>query len=165
MGMRWLMLTAAMSLSGCFCAGPPTGECNGTWGGVTYKNELVDLDSKVIVVAKPTCKGQDLKQYRIGWGGSKARFEVDTFQAPSILLGEVVWAVPIPEGTVVSHNIVPTGATSGEIRLGIHGLEAKTGKVTLKNGSDELVCSFDVHTEQVGIQPKCSSSSSGHDFD
>ncbi|GEM_PF-3427316 len=164
MGMRWLMLTAAMSLSGCLCAGPPVGECNGTWGGETFDHVQLDLDSKVIVVAKPVCGSLDLNQYRIGWGGSKVRFDLDTTRAPSILLGELVWPVPIPVENVASQNLIPTGAIDGEVRLGKNGLEAKTGKITLKNGTDTLVCSFDVHTEPKGIQPKCSSSG-GHDFD
>lgn len=167
MNVRLFALTAALSFSGCLCAGPPVGECNGTWGGVTYNKVQIDPNSRVVVVAKPSCVGKELKRYEIAWGEPRLALNASTFGGPALLTGEQTFAVPPQTGQFVSFSVTPVElpAATGELKLGLNGFEARTGKLTLTSATESLICSFDVHTVNEGIPPKCGGSSGGGDGD
>lgn len=162
---RLLILMAALSFSGCLCAGPPAGECTGTWGGVKFDRARIDPSSRVVIVNKTTCTGLDLKRYEISWAESKLQLNLSfTSSGPTVLTGEVTFPVPPVASTFLTFAVTPSVAdATGELKLGRNGLEARTGRLSLSSGSESLICSFDVHTEPEGPKLKCSSGSS--DFD
>jgi len=166
MNLRLLGLTAALSLSGCLCSGPPSGECSGTWGGVTFDKLQVDPASKVTIVRKTTCTGTDLKRYDISWGESKVGLNLSFLTGGPTILGEVSHVLPPAVDRFLTFSVTPgTPPPSGELKLGIVGVQGRrTGTLSLSSGTEALTCSFEVPYVAEGPRLSCGGSG-GSDFD
>src|SRR5688500_3777858 len=91
--MARMRLTAKLSsvllvlvLGGCQCGGPPTGECTGVLGGVTFTETTIDPDSRYVTVYPKTCSESSLKKYDVSWGKGTASLAFSfTSSGPSVL--------------------------------------------------------------------------------
>ena len=159
---RLLACVVVVTVSGCLCSGPPTGECTGTWGGVTYDKAQVDLASRVVIVRRTVCGAAELKRYEVSWKERSLVMNATTFAGPTIF-GEETYAVGPDAGSALeTFSFTPDPPTaSGTLTLGITGVQGRrTGTLSVTSGAESLTCSFQVPYETEGQRISCGSGDS-----
>lgn len=162
------VLLGLWMLCGC-TGGPPQGECNGTWGGLSLAQSAIDPWSKYVTIYPATCAESAAKSYAVSWGNNAVNLVFLYRGSGPSILGDTVLTVPPPTTLVEGFQLTPTGADAkGTITLNISGLLGRrTGTVSLTRGTDQLSCTFDLGLETAGDRPRCGGGSSGGgvDFD
>lgn len=159
---RLLACVLVVSVSGCLCSGPPTGECSGTWAGVTYDKAQVDMASRVVIVRRTVCGAPELKRYEVSWKDRSLVLNASLFGGPTVF-AEETHAVGPDAGTLFeSFSFTPDPPTaSGTLALGITGVQGRrTGTLAISSGTDALTCSFQVPYETEGVRISCGSGDS-----
>lgn len=154
----------------CGCnGGPPKGECNGTWGGLTLTQSPIDAGSRYVTRYPATCAESAAKSYAVSWGNNGVSLAFTYRGSGPSILGDTVLTIPTTNSMVDGFKVTPTGVdVKGTITLTIEGLLGRrTGTVVLTGGTDQLSCTFDLGFETEGDRPSCGGSSSGGgaDFD
>ncbi len=164
MHFRLFAVAVALSLSGCLCGGgPPTGVCNGTWNGVTLKNAEIDSVSR-FVRTKASCSAISVSNYGVSWGKAAVSLAL-TWNGSTSILSSKTFQIPLVATPGANLQIFPDlPGVTGSLALGFQFPGRRTGTLTLKNGAEEVVCTFNLENQSEG--PSCGSSSGGGaDFD
>ncbi|PZR07167.1 MAG: hypothetical protein DI536_28320 [Archangium gephyra] len=147
-------------LSGCRCGRVTEGTCDGAWGTATVKGAELDKSSRVVIERKKTCEDLDVVRYELSWGNGAfaTRFSLKG-GAPTVLAAK---DYRLPSSEFMSFDTTPEKSPEGTVTLGLRGMEGdRTGKLVLKNGGQEMSCSFAVSYETEGTLLSCDPADGG----
>lgn len=160
--MRTLLLfTLLLSLAGCRCGPRDEGSCSGTWGGTSLADAGLDDVSKMVLVRRTSCISNDTHLYALSWGGGAVTTNFSLNSNQPTALSEKDYALP-PTG-FLSFSVTPDPpAPEGTLTLGIEGLVGdRTGRLHLKNATEEMTCTFAVSMDTEGERVSCGGSGDG----
>lgn len=158
-----LLLIAALALSGCRCGRRTEGSCSGKWGELTLEQALLDKTSRMVIVKRTACTDTDLKLYELSWGAGQLTSTFSFKGGGPTVLGTSSYT--LPPASFISFTVTPNPRPpTGTLELGIEGLAGdRTGTLVLRNGGDEMTCTFKVSYETEGNSPRCGGSGGDSD--
>ena len=112
---------------------------------------------------RASCTAVSVSNYGVSWGKAAVSLAL-TWNGSTSILSSKTFDIPLaPSPSAVLQVFPPVAGATGTLALGFQFPGRRTGTLTLKNGAENLVCTFNLENESEG--PSCGSSSGGADFD